>query len=135
MFHLASQKSYIIDILIVRIQCYDTNDVLVRCPDFHNLPSQCHLMEDPTDPCCKVPSCPAGSHVQVPVPSYGPGFSGYGQAQLPPQIATGSFGPGPSGNGTNTPSSFTGTSSGQPISGSRSMNTITSLLLPKWIFS
>ncbi|XP_021364449.1 uncharacterized protein LOC110457477 [Mizuhopecten yessoensis] len=91
-----------------------------KCPDFKNLPAQCTLMEDPTDPCCKVPSCPAGSNAQIPVPSYGPGFSGYGQAQLPPQIATGGYGPGPSSNGTSGgPSSFTGSNPGPTVSGSR----------------
>lgn len=44
--------------------------------------------------------------MNVPVPSYGPGITGYGTATYPPVTVTGST--GPSINGSGTPSSFTG---------------------------
>lgn len=64
-------------------------------------------MEDPNDPCCQIPTCPANATLtNVPVPSYGPGITGYGTATYPPMTVTGNT--GPSINGTGTPSSFTG---------------------------
>ncbi|CAC5419109.1 COL6A [Mytilus coruscus] len=75
-----------------------------KCPEFLGLPPSCTLIEDPNDRCCKIPDCPAnvnGTKIIVPVPQYGPGFSGYGQAQYQP---TGSVQPGQT--------SFTGTGTG-----------------------
>lgn len=79
----------------------------LRCPTFNNLDAACKLMEDPNDPCCQIPTCPANATLtNVPVPSYGPGITGYGTATYPPMTVTGNT--GPSINGTGTPSSFTG---------------------------
>ncbi|XP_061197993.1 uncharacterized protein LOC133206079 [Saccostrea echinata] len=91
-----------------------------KCPSFNNLDASCTLKEDPNDPCCQVPDChpPAGSTlINVPVPSYGPGITGYGVAKYPPVTVTGTTGPGTSGSGT--PSSFTGFGNvGPTVSGS-----------------
>jgi hypothetical protein len=77
-----------------------------RCPTFNNLDAACTLIEDPNDPCCKIPSCTPGvALTNVPVPSYGPGITGYGTAKYPPITVTGTTGPGTSGSGT--PTSFT----------------------------
>ena len=89
-----------------------------RCPSFPGLDPACTLKEDPNDPCCKVPVC-TGTATQVPVPSYGPGISGYGTASYqPPTTVTGTTGPGISGSGT--PSSFTGNGPSPTVSGSSS---------------
>ncbi|XP_071091672.1 uncharacterized protein [Haliotis cracherodii] len=65
-----------------------------RCPSFTGLPSGCVLKDTPNDPCCQLPDCsgaPAGTTV---VPTYGPGFTGYGPAVYPS-----GYGPGVSGTG------------------------------------
>ncbi|KAJ8302509.1 hypothetical protein KUTeg_018905 [Tegillarca granosa] len=86
-----------------------------RCPTFNSLPAGCTLQDSPSDPCCKTPTCPAGT-TNVPVPSYGPGISGYGQAKQPTGSGTGTMGSGPSGSGQ--PSTFVNGNSGG-TSGSR----------------
>ena len=96
--------------------CWKKNLFFGRCPEFLGLPPSCTLIEDPNDRCCKIPDCPAnvnGTQVIVPVPQYGPGFSGYGKAQYTP---TGSVQPGQT--------SFTGTGTGTGptvVAGTRSM--------------
>ncbi|KAL5022346.1 hypothetical protein ScPMuIL_001501 [Solemya velum] len=53
-----------------------------KCPRYVNLPPQCHLARDPTNPCCKKPSCDfTGSPGQISGqgssggPSVGPNFT------------------------------------------------------------
>jgi hypothetical protein len=55
--------------------------------------------------------------VIIPIPQYGPGYSGYGKAQYQP--VTGSYGQGPSGTGQGG-SSFTGQNPGPTVGGTRS---------------
>lgn len=79
-------------------------------------------MEDnPVDPCCKRPVCQPGPNGQVTgvaVPSYKPGFTGYGLAKNPTLTASGNIANGFSG--TSGGSTFTGSGSSQTISGARS---------------
>lgn len=104
---------------------YNINVVCIfRCPDFQGLPASCTLVEDPNDRCCQIPNCPSnvnGTTIIVPVPQYGPGFSGYGSASYQP----GTLMPGPTGNGTmtgtpGTMTSFSGGSTGPQVTGGRS---------------
>ena len=94
--------------------------LISRCPTFQNLPRECHMQDNPKDPCCQQPACvPSanGSLSSVPVPSYGKGFTGYGPPRTP-VIGTGGTGGGFTGNGSVTvnpniphPTGFTGAGS------------------------
>lgn len=104
------------DVMIITVKL----TIFSRCPEFHGLPSTCQLVEDPNDICCKIPNCPAnvnGTKIIIPIPQYGPGYSGYGKAQYQP--VTGSYGQGPSGTGQGG-SSFTGQNPGPTVGGTRS---------------
>ena len=98
-----------------------------RCPVFTSLPSECHMQDNPKDPCCKQPACtpgPSGSISSIPVPTYGKGFTGYGLPQTPTigtgtgtgTGGTGTGGTGTGGTGTGTGTGGTGTG-GTPTGG------------------
>lgn len=61
-----------------------------RCPTFGNLPTGCTMQDNPNDPCCRQPVC-TGTVTNVPIPTYGKGFTGYGRPVMP------TIGSGPSG--------------------------------------
>ena len=43
-----------------------------RCPRYPNLPATCHLVYDPTNPCCKKPECPKATPTPAPGVSVSP---------------------------------------------------------------
>ncbi|XP_067652673.1 mucin-2-like [Haliotis asinina] len=76
-----------------------------RCPSYDNVPSTCHLIASPTDPCCLVPECnnyPPVSYVTK------PGLVGTGAPGVSPEVSypniTGIYLP------TNIPGTITGIS-------------------------
>ena len=54
-----------------------------RCLSFNNLNPNCTLMDDPNDPCCKTPNCPAGITV---VPNTGQAVTGFQPAVYPNNV-------------------------------------------------
>ncbi|PVD21493.1 hypothetical protein C0Q70_19667 [Pomacea canaliculata] len=72
-----------------------------KCLIFDNLDSRCILEDDPNDPCCKTPVCPALPNGQVitVVANIGQGLTGYGLASYPV------------GSGSGTPTISTGVTS------------------------
>ncbi|WAR12949.1 SAS-like protein [Mya arenaria] len=88
-----------------------------KCPTFSALPTGCTMQDNPNDPCCRQAVCAPGTTTTsgqpvVIVPTYGKGFTGFGQPVMP-QIGTGTSGMNP------TPVPGSGMT-GAPISGTGS---------------